>query len=431
MKFFWLALASVTLLPMTASAQMWQPASYDPSSEPSIQQIATAVADPMLVESEKCEKLFPRYERLMSVPVYLLKAVALTESGRYHQPSKRLVAWPWAVHAEGKGYYPGSRQEAAALVRKFMSKGIQNIDVGCMQVNLMYHGAAFASVEDAFEPVQNVAYAAKFLQEHYMRVGTWKQAVSDYHSRTPGLGREYATKVLRNWNQAMTDAVTTGRLRYDQNVKGFVEDEAMASWDGMTRYPVPQTPMEWYYPSEEKGTDAHGVDRAKLQRVMQKQPSDVIFVRKETPAVPQAPAAAVQTPAQQVVYQRPQAPSAVPQAPVPQQQQPLIAMTPEQLQAIAPAAGQPQAMPPQQAVAHSPVAAPASQPGLTVATNAYQQPVQPLPPAAAPQPTMTFNDRWQQPPVVTVPAYVSQSVQPAPTQPSARQYNGVNMIFGN
>ncbi|MDZ7712446.1 MAG: hypothetical protein U5L06_04740 [Rhodovibrio sp.] len=65
--------------------------------------------------------------------------------------------------AEGRGRYLPSKAAAIAEVRDLQARGVSNIDVGCMQVNLHWHGDAFESLEQAFDPAYNVAYAAAFL----------------------------------------------------------------------------------------------------------------------------------------------------------------------------------------------------------------------------------------------------------------------------
>jgi soluble lytic murein transglycosylase-like protein len=76
---------------------------------------------------------------------------------------------------------------------------VQSIDVGCMQVNLMYHPHAFASLEDAFDPRTNAEYAARFLNELYAADRDWAHAIAAYHSETPALGEAYRVLVLARW----------------------------------------------------------------------------------------------------------------------------------------------------------------------------------------------------------------------------------------
>ncbi|HJO71542.1 MAG: hypothetical protein QF450_07035 [Rhodospirillales bacterium] len=61
-------------------------------------------------------------------------------------------------------------------MRRLSARGVRNIDVGCMQVNLLYHKDAFATLEEAFEPASNAAYAARFLKDLYATSGSWSAA---------------------------------------------------------------------------------------------------------------------------------------------------------------------------------------------------------------------------------------------------------------
>src|ERR1019366_3348454 len=79
-------------------------------------------------------------------------------------------------NVEGAGHFYTSRQEAVAAVQGFQGSGAQSIDVGCMQVNLMHHPNAFASL------------------------GDWGTAIAAYHSRTPGVGEPYRDQVVATWN---------------------------------------------------------------------------------------------------------------------------------------------------------------------------------------------------------------------------------------
>jgi hypothetical protein len=75
-----------------------------------------------------------------------------------------------------------------------------SIDVGCMQVNLMHHPEAFASLDDAFDPSHNAAYAGRFLTALFAGLGDWGTAIAAYHSRTPGVGEPYRDQVVATWN---------------------------------------------------------------------------------------------------------------------------------------------------------------------------------------------------------------------------------------
>ena len=50
-------------------------------------------------------------------------------------------------------------------MRAVQAQGVRSIDIGCMQVNLMHHPNAFATLDAAFDPLANALYAARFLTE--------------------------------------------------------------------------------------------------------------------------------------------------------------------------------------------------------------------------------------------------------------------------
>ena len=82
-----------------------------------------------------------------------------------------------------------------------MARGQRSIDVCCMHINLSYHPDAFASIEEAFDPEENVRYAALFLMDLRDQNPTWGQAIANYHSSDPVRYVPYKKKVYRIWRQ--------------------------------------------------------------------------------------------------------------------------------------------------------------------------------------------------------------------------------------
>ncbi len=157
--------------------------------------------DAVLAESSKCGRYFAMYEDAFHMPSNLIKAVSVTESGRYSKAAGRAVAWPWTVNAQGKGYYFNNKREAIKAVNEFRAQGIKSIDVGCMQINLMYHPEAFRNLEQAFEPKYNVGYAAKFLRDKYTQARNWRDAIGLYHNGVAELNRGYIETVYSAWRR--------------------------------------------------------------------------------------------------------------------------------------------------------------------------------------------------------------------------------------
>jgi len=160
-----------------------------------------AAADRMLKSSALCSYEIEKHERLNRIPQQLLKAISVTESGRWHKPSQRVVPWPWTVMAKGEGKFFNSKGQAIAYVMRMKDQGIKNIDVGCMQVNLFYHGDKFANLDEAFNPRTNVGYATQYLTNLKQETRSWTQAVSKYHSNNKKFSQPYRKKVFANWNK--------------------------------------------------------------------------------------------------------------------------------------------------------------------------------------------------------------------------------------
>ena len=159
-----------------------------------------------------CARPIAALEKKMKIPGQLLAAVAVAESGRWLGPDRAVFAWPWTVTSGPKSWHFAGRDEAVAQVRALKARGVTNIDVGCMQINLAYHGRAFATLDDAFDPETNVAYAAKFLTKIHAARRSWSLAVGHYHSATPALQNRYRRKVMALWNKERQRAAQLHRL---------------------------------------------------------------------------------------------------------------------------------------------------------------------------------------------------------------------------
>jgi len=139
-------------------------------------------------------------EHAASLPPRLLGAIAEVESGRTDNGGAARP-WPWTINAEGRGQVFASKREAVDALHGLQERGVQSIDVGCMQVNLMHHPSAFASLDQAFDPAANAQYAARFLNTLHGISGSWVQATAAYHSATPPIGADYQARVMARWQQ--------------------------------------------------------------------------------------------------------------------------------------------------------------------------------------------------------------------------------------
>lgn len=147
-------------------------------------------APPAPAPSAYCETAIAGAESALHLPARLLGAIADVESGR-PDAKGTIRPWPWTIDAEGQGQFFATKADAIAAVQALQASGVRSIDVGCMQVNLMHHPNAFASLDAAFDPAANALYAARFLNSLYGVSGSWVQATAAYHSETPAIGADY------------------------------------------------------------------------------------------------------------------------------------------------------------------------------------------------------------------------------------------------
>lgn len=150
-----------------------------------------------------CARAIGAVERSSGTPLKLLDAISLVESGRWDAARQARFAWPWTISAAGKGRFFTTKRAAIAAVRRLRKHGVESIDVGCMQVNLYHHPAAFRDLDEAFDPMANVAYAARFLVRLRDTTRSWTRAVADYHSSERSRGGPYWRKVRIAWNMAL------------------------------------------------------------------------------------------------------------------------------------------------------------------------------------------------------------------------------------
>jgi hypothetical protein len=146
-----------------------------------------------------CAAAIATAERSGDIPSGLLAAIGQIESGRADRVHGTIHPWPWTINADGAGHFYATKAEAVAATAALVSRGITSVDVGCMQVNLAYHPTAFASLEEAFDPLANSFYAARFLRLLFSQTGDWPAAVAAYHSQTHEIGAAYQGKVLAVW----------------------------------------------------------------------------------------------------------------------------------------------------------------------------------------------------------------------------------------
>lgn len=170
----------------------------------------SALATPAAAAANPCEPEIVRAAERYHVPIGILYAVGLAETGR------KGSLQPNALNIEGKAVFPPSRGAAIAAVEAARRQGTKLIDLGCMQINQHYHGSHFRSLADMLDPQQNVDYAARFLMTLKSRHDTWSMAVARYHAGPDNdpAQKQYVCRVIANM-------VATGFGRWTSNARSF------------------------------------------------------------------------------------------------------------------------------------------------------------------------------------------------------------------
>ncbi|MCQ0971096.1 hypothetical protein MLD63_11745 [Paracoccus sp. TK19116] len=142
--------------------------------------------------AEVCEWAAQQAAAESGVPADILGALTLTETGRRLDGVVR--PWAWSVNAEGAGSWFDNPSEALAFAQDRIAQGRRNMDVGCFQLNVRWHGENFRDVTQMFDPLENARYAARFVSDLYRETGDWRKAAGAFHSRTPHFANKYLTR---------------------------------------------------------------------------------------------------------------------------------------------------------------------------------------------------------------------------------------------
>lgn len=138
-----------------------------------------------------CKETISTQEKQKGIPQGLLKAIAMVES----------KISPWAINAKGRAYIFNSKEAAVKHARKLVESGFRNFSVGCMQIHYASHRGQFKSLEDMFDPENNIAHAARLIKKLERRYGSLEWAVKRYHAPSPRYYNPYQRRVYRLWGQ--------------------------------------------------------------------------------------------------------------------------------------------------------------------------------------------------------------------------------------
>jgi hypothetical protein len=203
-----------------------------------------------------CLQAIARVEARGGLPRGLLQAIALTESGHRSTGTAAFGPWPWTANNGGDGRYFDSKDEAIDWVERLLQQKRRNVDLGCMQINLMHHPEAFDDLEEGLDPLTNVTYGARFLMALKDETGSWERAVERYHNAEPVLGAAYRERVYASWDDQRTGS----------GARTFLGSTRLASAEqGQRRLPPTRT-LPRMYPLSRDGDDAMSALRPVVRR---------------------------------------------------------------------------------------------------------------------------------------------------------------------
>ncbi len=139
--------------------------------------------------AELCDIAAEQAAAESGVPLALMRAITRVETGRDAAP------WPWTLNVDGQGAWFDSAEAAVNAADQAVAEGVDQMDIGCFQLNLRWHGRNFADLSDMIDPLANARHAARFLADLHSETGDWREAAAAFHSRTPDLAEAYLTRL--------------------------------------------------------------------------------------------------------------------------------------------------------------------------------------------------------------------------------------------
>lgn len=146
-------------------------------------------------DSAICRRVAQEAAAAAGIPFSVMMAISLVETGR--KSAQGFAPWPWTVNLEGKGYWFTTASEAMDFAEAAFAKGARSFDIGCFQINYKWHGQAFGSIREMFDPRANARYAARLLKTLFAERGSWPLAAGAYHSQDPEHAGPYAARFER------------------------------------------------------------------------------------------------------------------------------------------------------------------------------------------------------------------------------------------
>lgn len=159
---------------------------------------ALAMAPPLAGAQHVPPPAYQAAARAADVPVLVLYAVALQESGWTWLD--RFVPWPWTLNIAGEPHRFNTRAQACAMLKQALRQfPARRVDVGLGQLNVGFQGHRVSHPCELLDPYRNLKIAATILREHHTPGADWLVAAGRYHRPKGGaLASQYRERIDRH-----------------------------------------------------------------------------------------------------------------------------------------------------------------------------------------------------------------------------------------
>lgn len=135
-----------------------------------------------------------------SIDPLLIYSVALAESAS-GRGKGTVSPWFWALRSPNTSFYGRDLEEAKVKLKEFQ-QDFTSIDVGVMQVNLLWHGHRVESAEQLLDPTTNISVGSDILAQAIKSApGDLELGVGRYNNwANEDRARNYGSRVLAIYN---------------------------------------------------------------------------------------------------------------------------------------------------------------------------------------------------------------------------------------
>jgi hypothetical protein len=141
----------------------------------------------------ECQEAIRKAESLYRLPYQLLETLSMVSRMGV---SQQLSPSPWSLNIDGDYRTFNTKDEAIEAFKKHR-KTATSIAVGCMQFNLINRIKEFSTLEEAFDPLNNVMYSAKYLADLKKTQSQWSQTIVIYGKNFLTAESDFEDKIFK------------------------------------------------------------------------------------------------------------------------------------------------------------------------------------------------------------------------------------------